>query len=45
MPHCYGNSRAIWDQFHTEVTMLPLAQPIKADTRFSNPRGMKAELT
>jgi len=39
----YGNSRAIWDHSVTchpaEVTFPPLSQPIKAGTRFSDPRG------
>jgi len=40
MPHCYGNSRAIWDH-PAEVTFPPLPQPIKVGTRFSDPGGMQ----
>jgi len=44
-PHHYRNSRAIWDHSVTchpaEVTFPPLPQPIKASTRFSNPRRMQ----
>jgi len=41
-PHRYGNSSAIMGS-HTpaEVTSPPLPQPIKAGTRFSDPRKMQ----
>jgi len=45
MPHCYGNSRAIWDHsvicHPVEVTFPPLPQPFKAGSRFSGPGGMQ----
>ena len=48
MPHRYGNSRAILDHHITdhlsETTLPPLLQPIKAGTRFNDPRGMKGDL-
>jgi len=44
-PHCYENSRAIWDHSVTchpaEVTFPPSHQQIKAGTRFSEPEGMQ----
>jgi len=45
MPRGYGNSQAIWDHSVTchlaEMTLLLLPQPIKAGTRFSDPREMQ----
>ena len=40
-PHRYGNSRATYGITQTEMAFPPLPQPVKAGTRFSDPRGMQ----
>ena len=38
-PHCYGNSRAMWD--HTGRGDIPALTPAEAGTRLSDPVGMQ----